>query len=90
MGSADHGSESNSSSTGRLMQEVARIGAADWKDPSVGSAHLSGILGHEPVNLHWWRCGDDLSNPIKSGDQSVCESSTRHHQNKTSSHDAYR
>ncbi|CAB3722493.1 hypothetical protein [Achromobacter piechaudii] len=50
-GTSYHGSESNSTCTGRFMSDVARIGAAGWKDPSIGAVNWYGILGTESVRV---------------------------------------
>jgi hypothetical protein len=50
-GTSYHGSESNSSCTVRFMSDVARIGAAGWKDASVGAVNWYGILGNESVRV---------------------------------------
>lgn len=44
-GTRYHGSVDNRSCTGRFMQDVARIGAAGWTDPTVGLVRWYGILG---------------------------------------------
>lgn len=44
-GNSYDGSESNATCTGRFMQDVGRIGAAGWNNPSVGVVNWYGILG---------------------------------------------
>ncbi|WP_228255755.1 hypothetical protein [Pollutimonas thiosulfatoxidans] len=50
-GTSYQGSESSRTCTGRFMSDVARIGAAGWKDASVGAVNWYGILGHESVRI---------------------------------------
>lgn len=50
-GSSYEGSESNATCTGRFMQDVAKIGAAGWRDPSVGAVNWYGILGTGSVSV---------------------------------------
>lgn len=50
-GSAYEGSESNATCSGRFMQDVARIGAAGWADPSVGAVSWYGILGRGSATI---------------------------------------
>jgi hypothetical protein len=51
-GTSYQGSENDSTCTGRFMSDVARIGAAGWKDPSVGAVNWYGILGTESVSVN--------------------------------------
>jgi hypothetical protein len=44
-GTRFHGSESNSTCTGKFMDSVKEIEAAGWDDPSVGAIRWYGILG---------------------------------------------
>lgn len=48
-GKSYHGSESNATCTGKFMDDYARIGAAGWKDTSVGVIRWYGVLGREDV-----------------------------------------
>jgi hypothetical protein len=50
-GSSYEGSESNATCTGRFMQDVGRIGAAGWKDGTVGAVNWYGILGEGSVTI---------------------------------------
>jgi len=50
-GTSYEGSESNATCTGRFMQDVGRIGAAGWKDGSVGAVNWYGILGEGSVTI---------------------------------------
>jgi hypothetical protein len=44
-GTSYQGSESNATCSGKFMDDVARIKAAGWKDPTVGVVRWFGILG---------------------------------------------
>lgn len=44
-GNRYHGSESNAVCTGKFLEDVARIEAAGWDDPTVGLVRWYGILG---------------------------------------------
>lgn len=50
-GSSYEGSESNGTCSGRFMQDVARIGAAGWTNPSVGAVNWYGILGNSSARV---------------------------------------
>lgn len=50
-GTSYEGSESNATCTGRFMQDIGRIGAADWKDGSIGAVNWYGILGEGSVTI---------------------------------------
>ena len=50
-GTRYEGSESNATCTGRFMSDVARIGQAGWRDPSVGAVQWYGILGEGSVTI---------------------------------------
>lgn len=50
-GSSYEGSESNATCSGRFMQDVARIGAAGWTNPSVGAVNWYGILGNSSARV---------------------------------------
>ena len=50
-GASYHGSESNATCTGKFMEDVRRIGAAGWRDASVGLVNWYGILGHGEAEI---------------------------------------
>lgn len=54
------GSQDNATCTGRFMEDVARIGAAGWNDPTVGVVEWYGILGTGAVKLR----GRDIAHII--------------------------
>jgi hypothetical protein len=51
-GSSYQGSESNTTCTGRFMQDFKRIGDAGWQDSSVGAINWYGILGEGTATIH--------------------------------------
>lgn len=51
-GARYHGSESNATCVGKFMSDYARIGAAGWKNPSVGAIRWYGVLGQEEVTIN--------------------------------------
>ena len=50
-GTSYQGSESNATCTGKFMQDVERIGAAGWRDASVGLVNWYGVLGHGEAEI---------------------------------------
>lgn len=50
-GASYHGSVSNTTCTGRFMEDVRKIGAAGWKNPQVGAVRWYGILGDDEVRM---------------------------------------
>lgn len=50
-GTSYEGSESNATCTGRFMQDVARIGAAGWRNPAVGLINWYGVLGKGSASI---------------------------------------
>ncbi|TWI37921.1 hypothetical protein [Paracoccus sulfuroxidans] len=48
-GSSYQGSENNQTCTGKFMQDFQRIGAANWRTPSIGAIEWYGILGQGSV-----------------------------------------
>jgi hypothetical protein len=50
-GTRYQGSQDDATCTGRFMDDFKRIGAAGWKDPSVGAIRWFGILGRGSANI---------------------------------------
>lgn len=50
-GTRYHGSESNATCTGKFMDDLARIEAAGWDDPTVGAIRWYGILGEGDARI---------------------------------------
>lgn len=50
-GARYHGSVDNATCTGRFMDDIGRIGAAGWTNPSVGAVRWYGILGRGEANV---------------------------------------
>jgi hypothetical protein len=50
-GSSYEGSESNATCTGRFMQDMARIAAAGWTDPSVGVVQWYGVVAEGSAKI---------------------------------------
>lgn len=50
-GSSYQGSRDNTTCAGKFMEDFARIGAAGWKDPTVGVIRWFGILGRETAKI---------------------------------------
>ncbi|WP_129242484.1 hypothetical protein [Achromobacter veterisilvae] len=51
-GTSYNASKDNPTCTGRFMDDYARIGAAGWKDTSVGIIRWFGVLGRDQVQLN--------------------------------------
>lgn len=51
-GTSYNASKDNPTCTGRFMDDYARIGAAGWKDTSVGVIRWFGVLGRDQVQLN--------------------------------------
>jgi hypothetical protein len=50
-GSSYQGSRDNATCTGRFMDDFKRIGAAGWKEPTVGAIRWFGILGRDSARI---------------------------------------